>query len=146
MTLEPSEFADGLLMGYRRKKRTFEGFTLFGRKDGGAICCNGYRGWVYNKDSDFFCNISLLVTVKPPRPLSPLPSVPHLGKLIRKSRSSLPWRWREVQSMRVTSSRPSRSPQLPSPVAPNHNKSQECLFSLLSQATFRTPCHPASSP
>lgn len=57
-------------MGYRRKKRTFKGFTLFGRKDGGAICWNGYRVWVYNKDSDFFCNVSLLITVKPPRPSS----------------------------------------------------------------------------
>ena len=107
---EPSKFADGLLMGYRRKKRTFKDFMLFGRKDGGAICCNGYRVWLYNKDSDFFCNISLLITVKPPRPLSPLLSVPHLGKPICKSRSPLPWRWHEVPSMRVTSSTQIRSP------------------------------------
>lgn len=58
-------------MGYRRKKRTFKGFTLFSRKDGGAICWNGYRVWVYNKDSDFFCNVSLLISVKPPGPSSP---------------------------------------------------------------------------
>lgn len=47
---------------------------LFGRKAGGAVCCNGYRVWACNKGSDFFCNISLLITVQPHAlcPLFPL--------------------------------------------------------------------------